>query len=95
MTGSGITHEKTAKSIGLMSEGGRKQSLQVESCEQGTAYNLSNGRWRYAERPGTDGVSKNTEVSSCANIRLICRGFLKSLAIDMYNWRAGSVEDII
>ena len=35
MTGGGITHEETAKSIGMMSEGGRKQSLQVESCEQG------------------------------------------------------------
>ena len=32
MTGGGITHEETAKSIGMMSEGGRKQSLQVESC---------------------------------------------------------------
>ena len=35
MTGGRITHEETAKSIGVMSEGGRKQSLQVVSCDQG------------------------------------------------------------
>ena len=35
MTGDGITHEETERSIGTMSEGGRKQLLQVESCDQG------------------------------------------------------------
>ena len=62
---------------------------------RGTAYNLSNGCWHYAERPGTDGISKNMETSSCANKKLISRDFMKNLTIDMYNWRANSAEDII
>ena len=35
MTGGGITHEETARSIWMMSEGGRQQSLQTEGCDQG------------------------------------------------------------
>ena len=35
MAGGGITYEEMARSIGMMPEGGRTQSLQVESCDQG------------------------------------------------------------
>ena len=35
MTGGGITHEETTRSIGMMSDGGPKQSLQVDNCDHG------------------------------------------------------------
>ena len=63
-----------------------------------TAYNLSNGRWCYAERPGTDGtpISPKQGVASESAIKtLISLELLKNLIMDINNGHGNSAEDII
>ena len=63
-----------------------------------TANNLSNGRSRYAERPGTDGTSvssKQAQTSESANKTLISLELLNNLIMDIYNGHGNSAEDII
>ena len=60
-----------------------------------TAYNLSNGRWCYAERPGTDGTSKQAQTSESANKTLISLELVNNLVMDIYNGHGNSAEDII
>ena len=93
----GIAHEK-ASTIGVMSEGGPNYSLHAKSCDQGHRVNLSNGRWRYAEQPGTDGTpvsSKQAQTSKSANKTLISLELVNNLIMYLYNGHGNSAEDII
>ena len=65
---------------------------------RGAAYNLSNGRWRYAERPGTDQTSvssKQAQTTWSANKTLISLELVKNLIMDICNGHGNSAEDII
>ena len=98
MAGGGITHESKARTIGVMSEGGLRSRCMRRAVIRGTAFNLSNGRWGYAERPGTDGTSlssKQGETSESANKTLISLELAMNLIMDIYNGHGNSAEDII
>ena len=98
MTGGGITHETKARTVGVMSEESIGSRCMRRAVISGTAYNLSSGRWGYAERPGTDGTSfssKQGETSESANKTLISVELAKNLIMDMYNGHVNSAEDIM
>ena len=65
---------------------------------RGTAYNLSNGRSRYAERPGTEQTSvssKQAQTIWSANKTLIYLELVNNLIMDISNGHGNSAEDII
>ena len=98
MTGGGITHGMKARTFGWCKREVLSSRCMWGAVIRGAAYNLSNGRWRYAERPGTDQtsvLSKQAQTAWSANKTLISLELVKNLIMDICNGHGNSAEDII